>query len=516
MNKMFYSKAASNLFYVCLIALCVLLGILVFNQLTKDNSLPRRPDVVKLEKPATLHARVNDENVEIKVKKGAEIKILGMRSGQMTEPERVWVELEDGSRGFIHCLDFDLEYEAQLDGKKRLKPVTIKEAKENEVVVELKDGTTEEIHYDDLYPVWPKKWDFKYLDTSTYGSYISKSKFEDKYIGSTLEENDKRRWPARYIVNHKGTLYASYPVWVIDTSDGKRHLPTVIYDQEGVAQSYVNEDTKKRATLFVRLWPLLGPIMDNPLGNSLIEGSMYSAFPPAKGDTSLVMKILGFVLMAVYLVFVLLWLYATPMIPVLLIGVLMHWPKIFYPLSNKALSLVIMVLGVVSAYCWAALLLAWGIMWLFLIPLPFIVFAILSFFSMQLSENAPSSRCIKCRNIESMEFVDSVFDHEYQKWMRETEYVKNLKKFQEKWRTWTNVTTHYSDGSTRVSQENVQDHTKNYTTDLYDDYKVLYNVKVYKNNYSCAACGQHEHNFSEEYHEIDRKYLGTHQETHEE
>ena len=54
MNKMFYSKAASNLFYVCLIALCVLLGILVFNQLTKDNSLPRRPDVVKLEKPATL------------------------------------------------------------------------------------------------------------------------------------------------------------------------------------------------------------------------------------------------------------------------------------------------------------------------------------------------------------------------------------------------------------------------------------------------------------------------------
>lgn len=516
MNIKFYSKAASYHFYVCLIAMCVLVGILLINEVMSDNSLPRRPDKVRLERPATLHAWVNDEKVEVKVKAGDEIKILGMRAGAMTEPEKVWVELEDGSRGYIHCLDFDLEYEAQLDGKKRLKPVKIKEAREDDVVVELKDGTTEEIHYDDLYPVWPRNWDFKYLSTSTYGSYISKSGFERKYIGSTLEKNDKRRWPARYVVNHKGTLYASYPVWVIDTSDGKRHLPTVIYDKEGVAQSYVNEDTEKRATFFVKLWPFLGTIMDSPLGNSIIEGSMYQSLPSAKGDASLVMKILAFVVMAIYLVFVLLWLYATPMIPVLLMGVLMHWPKIFYPLNNKVLSIIIIAVSVVSAYCWTALLLAWGIMWLFLIPLPFVVLFIQTFVCSPLYADSPSRRCIKCRNIESMEYVDSEYDHEYQKWMRETKYVKNLNKFQERWKTWTNVTTRYSDGSTRVSQENVQYHTQNYTTDLYDDYNVLYNIKVYKNNYSCAACGQHEHNFSEEYHEIDRKYMGTHQETHAE
>lgn len=58
----------------------------------------------------------------------------------------------------------------------------------------------------------------------------------------------------------------------------------------------------------------------------------------------------------------LLWFYGTPMIPVLLMGVLMHNPKIFYPLNNKVLEGVIGVVAIVSTYIWAAMLVGWGIM----------------------------------------------------------------------------------------------------------------------------------------------------------
>ena len=514
MGFKFYSKGASTHFYACLILLGVLLGILVVNEATNDNKLPRRPEKVELDQPATLHTWVNDKDVTVSLKAGETIKILGMRSGLTYTPERVWAELEDGTRGYINCLDFDVKYEAQVSDKKNLKNVTVKEAKENTAVVELKNGTTDEIHYDDLYPIWPRKWDFKYLNSSAATAYMSKSKFEKKFIGSELDKNDRRARPARYIVNHEGQTYAYYPIWVVDPDTGMRFIPTVIYDKDGVAQSYIEERTEKRAKFFVKIWPFLGPIMDNPLGNSLIEGSMFEMLPEGKGEASLFGKILLFILLIFYAVFVLLWFYATPMIPVLLICVLMHNPKIFYPLSNKALIIITSVLAIVSVYIWAALLLAWGIMWLFLIPLPFVCLFIHSFACSPLYASAPCSRCLNCRNIESMEFVDTVYSREYQKWMRETEYVKNLNKFQKKWTTWTDVTRRYSDGSTRTTAENVQHHTQNYRTDLYDDYKVLYNVEVYQNNYSCCVCGQHEHNFSEKYIEIDRKYLGTHQETH--
>ena len=112
-----------------------------------------------------------------------------------------------------------------------------------------------------------------------------------------------------------------------------------------------------------------------------------------------------------------------------------------------------------------------------------------------------------------MNFVDSVYDHEYETWLRETEYVKRISEKKRKFQTWNEVTWRRGDGSTYRTSENVQNHTQIITTSLYDDYKVLYNVKVYQNNYSCVVCGQHEHNFSEKYKELDRKYMGTHTET---
>lgn len=514
MNNTFHSKAASAHFYSCLCALCVLLGILLVNQLTKNNTYPKDPVTVTLEKPATLHARINDEDVEVKVKAGREIRILAARSGDMLTPERLLVELEDGTRGMIYCLDFDLEYKAQLKDTKGLKPVRVKGIAENEkMICELEDGTTKELYCDDVYPVWPEEWKVSYISAGSYNSYISKKGFEKKFIGSTFEENDDRLRPARFVVRQNGVLYATYPFWIVDTSTGERITPTVEYGQDGIAVSYKEESSMKRAKFLTRIWPFLGVIMDSPMGSSLIEGSMYEFLPSAKGDPSLVMKILGFVVMIIYLVFVLLWLYATPMIPVLLLGILLHFPKLFRPLNNKTLSAVFLIVALVSVYCWTALLLAWGIMWLFLIPLPFVAIAFYTYVCSPLFTEAPSGRCIGCRAMEAMYFVDSVFDHEYQKWMRETEYVKLISEKKRKYKTWTQVTTTYADGHTSTSNENVQNHTQTIRTSLYDDYKVLYKVKVYKNNYECAACGQHEHNFSEKYFELDRVYMGTHQET---
>ena len=187
MGFKFYSKGASTHFYACLILLGVLLGILVVNEATNDNKLPRRPEKVELDQPATLHTWVNDKDVTVSLKAGETIKILGMRSGLTYTPERVWAELEDGTRGYINCLDFDVKYEAQVSDKKNLKNVTVKEAKENTAVVELKNGTTDEIHYDDLYPIWPRKWDFKYLNSSYLSNSANSKSFRisDSFFNSS-------------------------------------------------------------------------------------------------------------------------------------------------------------------------------------------------------------------------------------------------------------------------------------------------------------------------------------------
>lgn len=283
MKTKFHSREAKIHFYGCLAALAVIVGIHLVNWFFNDNTVPRNPEKVKLEKPATLHGRVNNEDFEIKVKKGHEIEILGVRKGTMTKPERLWVELEDGSRGYIYCTDFDLEYKAQLKKKKRLVDVKVKEYDGDRMVCELEDGTIKKLSCDDVYPQWPNSWKFDYLSTNSYSSYISKDKFERKYIGSTLEKNDRRLVPARYVIKKDNQTYAFYPMYVLNTSDGMRYAPTVVYNESGEAESYINEDSNKRAKFFLKIMPLVGSSVDNPLLHSLIQGTTYELLPQAKG-----------------------------------------------------------------------------------------------------------------------------------------------------------------------------------------------------------------------------------------
>lgn len=514
MKQKFYSDAAKSHFNICLIALAVLVGMHLVTCLTLDNDLPRRPEKVMLERAAVLEARVNEENIKVNVPKGTEIEILGAsRAGQLI-PERLWVQLEDGTRGHISCEYFDLEYEGVLKGQKRPEHVEGNWNGDGHFIAQLPDGSTDNLYADDVYPIWPRSWKFKYVSgSSVSSSYISLSKFEDKYLGTTLEKNDSRQFPAYFVIHNGGKTYAYYDLWVLDTSTGLRHHPTIIYNSEGLAESYVLGSPKKRAKIFLKFMPFVGKIVDVPFLNVLIRGSFYDVVGEGKGEAGLIGKIIGLVAALIMGIFMLLWFYGTPMIPVLLVGVLMHNPKIFYPFSNKALMSLVSIVAIVSTYIWAALLVGWGIMWLFLLPIVFTSLFVTTFVSGPLIPSAPCARCLNCRNIETMNFVDSVYDHEYEKWMRETEYVKKLSEKEHKYKTWTEVTWRRGNGSTYTTNENVQNHTEIITTSLYDDYKVLYNVKVYQNNYNCVVCGQHEHNFSEKYTEIDRKYMGTHTET---
>lgn len=508
-----YSKEAKIHFYVCFLVLAVIVGIHLVNWITNDNTAPRNPETFKLEKPAVLRGTVNDKHYEVNVKKGQEVKILGARKGTMTIPERLWVELENGFRGYIYCTDFDLEYKAQLKDKKRLVPVKVNEYDGNNLICELKDGTSVKLYGDDVFPEWPNSWNVKYLSTNTYSSYISKDKFERKYIGSTLEKNDKRMVPARYVYKKGNKTYAFYPMYVLDTSDGMRYAPTVVYNESGEAESYINEESKKRAKFFLKLMPLVGPAVDVPFFNNMIQGSLYNQLPQGKGEASFIFKVIGLLISLIFLALALIWLYATPMIPVLLVAVLMHFPKILYPFSNRALYVFMLILTIAGAYLWGALLVGWGIMWLFLLPLPLAALFIFAFASSPVYGSAPCGRCLKCRNIETMEFVDSVYDHEYKEWSREKKYAKTLGVKVRRWQTWTQVTVRNAGGSTSSWRENVKDHEETTTTSLYDDFDVHYNVTVYRNNYTCCVCGQHEHNMSKSYEEIDRKRLGSHIET---
>ena len=95
-------------------------------------------------------------------------------------------------------------------------------------------------------------------------------------------------------------------------------------------------------------------------------------------------------------------------------------------------------------------------------------------------------------------------------WNKEQEFRKVLGESRRTWKSWTEHTTTYTDGSKKTSTSDHKNHEEVTRTLLYDDYDVLYHVTVYKKTHECQFCGELEYTFDNKYKEIDRRYRGQH------
>lgn len=514
MSKMFLSRASKIHFFVCAISFVILLAVMIGSMTMKDNRLPKSNYTFTAIKPIKIGTRIYKDSVYTQVKVGEQIKLLGYKKGSSSGPGYFWVENSNGIRGTVYEQDLGLPLLVRNEDGETIGEIA-KIKKENTFDFECKmaDGSDSEVKFKYIDIQLPDSIKVKILGGERNSSFVmTDEKFERKFIGSSFEENDKRYAAATNVAVIKDSLRARYPIKVYKTSTGESYAPYVTYDKDLKAVSVTYSSLNDRSDWVIRLLPLFGSIVDNGFFASTINSSLYEPITSIDHNSSW----WHYVLIIIVIIGMVLWWLALHMILLFLMSTLLHFPKVFYPFNNTILRYIFYTVAAISTYIWFVLLVAWGMHWILVLPIAlvtlFLTFAIIG----PLFPEAPSSRCIKCRRLDSMEYSHSEIDREYDQWMRETEYVKTISQKERRWKTWTATTTTYADGHTSTSNSNYQNHKSIISTKLYDDYKVLYHVTVHKDFYKCSECGQIEHNFHNTYKELDRKYMGTHTETTEE
>ena len=510
MAKFFRGPGSKAHFLLNFIPLSIIFGIFLFSIVMKDNNLPGENNIYTLTKPTTIHSVFKRDTVTHKLKKGERIRILGYDNGSSAHPYSLWAETDKGYRGTIDITELGVPTIAWDEDNNKIDTVTIISRSRGDFQCRFSDGSEKKIDFNKIMPVLPDSLELKSLsETSKYNYYMTPEKFSQEYIGKSLIENENRYRPALNIATLNDSLRALYPIIIIDSNTGERYSPIVTYDKSLNAVSFSPTRTDDRSDWLISLLPFFGSIIDNSFFVSFIEGSLFETY--LTEDINIPWWLYCWAVIA--FIGSLVWFFFTPLIPALAMNCLTHFPKAFYPFGNRTLRYIILGVMILSTYVWTILMLAWGMYWIFII-LIIIVFLIgIGYILTPLLEEKPCFRCLGCRSMGTMEFSHAKFHSEYDKWMREMEYVKTVDRQVSRWKTWTEVTTTYGDGHKETSKQNEQNHKRVTTTKLYDDYNVLYHVKVYENTYKCCCCGQIEHTYPEKYKEIDRKYLGAHTET---
>lgn len=511
---------AKEHFLKCLIWFVVLLSVLVADVVLTLVSTPEPYVVYVAEKKLSVQSILTPEDtVCTRVHKGEQLKIFGYRTGSAYNQPSLWVETPDGVRGMLPVVQLDVPLKAWNKRAKTMDEVTLLSIDLSDRSYECRfpDGEVRELCFDDVEPVLPEAMTRNLMaKLGTSYNYMSRDKFERKYMGKTLAENDEEYQPATAVAWYKDTLKATYPVTVIDVKSGKRYRPTVAYDESRNAVSYTLNWEKDRSDWLISTLPLMQYVMDNPLVSLLLEGSPLEQTPLAgvEENNQEWWKMLHWYAMAVLVVIpILIWLFLTPFLPTLLIGMLLHFRKVFYPLGNKTMLVITLLVTLFSTYIWILAMLAWGMLSFCLL---FYLWPLWRFFRLvarPLWNFIPHLRCPVCRRIDAFEHVKTELEREYDEWNKESVFRQLLSESTRKWQTWTDTVTTYSDGSKKHSISDRKDHKEVTKTCLYDDYQVLYHVKVYKKTFECSGCGELEYDYYNTYKEIDRKYTGQHTDT---
>lgn len=500
-----------------IIGIVVLVGILLGDGLLKKENFPEDPMKFVLDRKITLREVANSDESIAQLRKGDTLYYYGVYEAAYQRPCGLIVETQQGERGLLSAIEMD--YPLVCKGDKDTSRVTVKSIEKHEKSdtkchIVNSSGEKRTVNLSKIRPIMPDS--MSDLALRVDGDYfMSKEKFERLYIGQSLEENDHRYRPAIQIDKTKTGWTAFYPhLEIIDYSNGYIYNPIIRYSADSIAVSYEWYAGHRLSNnrLIVRYMPLLKRIVDCDFLASTISGSIYGSWyngdRPEYGERvhaslAQVPWYLWLDLIVTVILFVL-WAFFMCTLPALLLDASLYCRWLYYHLSDKAVAIIFSIVTLIAMYIWIGLMAVWGVLWLFLPGI--LISGIFGWaYAQRLLANKPHDRCLQCRRMEVNEFQKREFSREFDRWEKESEAVSS---HSSRFKTWTQVTEKYSDGSTKSYDKNVQYHTRKETT--YADYNVLYHVQVYINYYECQGCHYIEEVEEEVKNELKREFTGHH------
>lgn len=501
-------------------AICGVLFILAFvalftDILSTDNQVKKDSPTIELRSNQKLPVVINGDTSLVYLAKGDSVKILGF--SRLTYHQSVLVETTNGDRGELDASQLPIK-QIVVDGK--CKGDTIVKLKPQyslnrifDYIATTASGEELKVGGKDIAPIFDG-WEELNLENNASTSVTTKAKLQ-KMQGKTLEEIEKEYGMAYNIfVNKDRSKKADFRIYAYG-KDGKNYRPSITFDTEGQASEFQFEARQGKAN---NSW-LLGNslvqcVIELPFVRTLTRSSSYSI----PSDTGKSTPWYLYVLVVLQLITYLLWFVATPSVIVLLIGWLIAYRHVFYPLSNKALKITIILMSIICTIIWLFALMAWGMHWsLTLLVIPASYYCTL-WATEYLNLYVPHQRCPRCKRIHTIAFDhDEVTGSKYMKGA-DIKRDKLLGRSHSKYQTWTEVTTtkinrDTGERSTSSHRENIKNHKMRHDTYRYIDFEVTYLVTFYKNHFICSQCKYHETNTSTTQEEVDRKIVGSHVDT---
>lgn len=221
---------------------------------------------------------IDEAGVEIPLKRGEKVKVLGFVEGSHFYPHQVWVETEGGNRGFVNAENLDDKMiiypkisliKDSSDVAVRYSGQTVKvvgwEKSFSTYNVVLPDGANAKVEQDYLYPSFADMKKYK-VDRGEGWRPMSEKKFQDLVATEPFSEVEKNLSPAVFISKQKdGSSKVIFPVRVFHA--GKFYSPVMTYDEKGNPVDYAMGQAVRSDmnSLILSLLPFYGRVCDLPL-----------------------------------------------------------------------------------------------------------------------------------------------------------------------------------------------------------------------------------------------------------
>lgn len=462
--------------------------------------------VVCLTGNATLRQRFDRDTVCTTIAKGDSLLVLGIDRSSFGQK---WlVETPKGDIGWVDASDLSGIRQIVTDGADKGDIVSVQAKWSGSYISDYiyinKEGKEKKRRTDDFIPVLDG-WDNYAYNRDGRAGVCSASKFESRTLGQSLDEVNRSFGPPVLLRITPQGMEAQYSWKVFEPSTGKMYRPNVTFGADSTATAVSLGDPTARAASWLKHMPLASQIIDWPLTSLMVRGSRYDAYADAMPSTG--MKILIICLLVLVMICYFSWMFFTASLPVLLMGWLVKFPKVFYVLSDQWLRVLMLGVTLVSVYIWSVMMMAWG-----MFPFWSVLILICSWYSFSLAASPlceyPHIRCPKCRHLYTIMFDHEDFEYSEIKTGEDIRQGKLLGKRTATWEAWTQVTTYYTDRSSTSHREDVHTQAQDYRTYEYIKYDVTYRLDHYRRYYKCGNCGLVEETTRIKTTELDRQETG--------
>lgn len=495
---------------LCMVLFLIVFAAIVADVCTTDNQARTDGPMVAITAPQQMPVILNGDTSYVSLAKGDSVRILGFY--RLTNSQRILVETSRGDRGYLQPSQLQLKqyvYKGKYEGD-TLVDITTRYDKWHHIsgyTARTATGEEIEVQASKFIPLFDG-WNEMCISNTASTSVATQEGLE-KCKGMTLAEIEGRYGMAMQIfVTKDGGKKASFRIYAY-SPDWKVEVPTITFGADGRAEAFEYKALKDKANngWLLGLLPFARTLVDMPITRLMTRsGINETSYDGVEGSGRWV----AILLLIPALIALLAWYLFVPSLPVLLMGWLVEYPLIFKPLGNRTLKAIIFFVAVAFTYWWLIALMAWGLYWLLVLLVVPVSCYCFGEATAYLDSYVPHQRCPKCRHIHTI-----AFDHDE---VTGTKYMKGydirrdklLDTTDSRYQTWTQVTTHYTDGSTTSRRENVRNHKMRHDTYRYIDIELTYLVTYYLNHFVCSHCKFHETSTSTTQEVVDSKITGSH------